>query len=195
MSKRFLETDGDLREVMHAMFASPEFQDPANIRSKVKSPLEMVASAIRAVNGDIEDGFALVGLMNQLGEPLYRKLEPTGYSNRGADWMNSASLVARMNFAIALTQSKIAGVRVDAGQFAGDASMIERELLLTDASADNLKAIGKGPQERWLQSTSVICIWKAKKFFIFCRRDTVFDVDIRLSKYFVQGVFPCLLGA
>src|SRR6266566_3379976 len=34
MSKRFLETDGDLREVMHAMFASPEFQDPANIRSK-----------------------------------------------------------------------------------------------------------------------------------------------------------------
>ena len=120
MSKRFLETGGDLREVMRAMIYSPEFWDPVNFRSKVKSPLEMVASAVRAVNGDIDFGNTLAGLMNQLGEPLYRKLEPTGYSNRSMDWLNSASLLARMNFAIALGQGKIAGVKVDTAQFAGD---------------------------------------------------------------------------
>ena len=73
--------------------------------------------------------------MNQLGEPLYRKLEPTGYSNRSTDWMNSASLLARMNFAMALAQGKIAGVKVDTAQFTGDPAQIERSILLTDAFA------------------------------------------------------------
>jgi uncharacterized protein (DUF1800 family) len=141
MSKRFLETDGDLREVMRAMIDSPEFWNPANFRSKVKSPLEMVASALRAVNADIDFGATLAGRMNQLGEPLYRKLEPTGYSNRGTDWMNSASLLARMNFSIALARGTIPGVKVDTSQFAGDPGGIEHRLLLTDASADAQAAI------------------------------------------------------
>jgi uncharacterized protein (DUF1800 family) len=147
MSKRFLETDGDLREVMRAMIYAPEFWNPANFRSKVKSPLEMVASGVRAVNADVDFGFTLVNLMNQLGEPLYRKLEPTGYSNRGTDWMNSASLLARMNFAMALTQSKIQGVKVDASQFSGDAAQIERQLLFTDASTQAQAVIQAGLPE------------------------------------------------
>jgi uncharacterized protein (DUF1800 family) len=144
MARRFLETDGDLREVMRAMIDSPEFWNPANFRSSLKSPLELVASAVRAVNGDIDDGSALVGLMNQLGEPLYRKLEPTGYSNRSTEWMNSASLLARMNFAMALSQSKIPGVKIDVAQFTGDASLIERRLLFTDVSAEAQAAIQAG---------------------------------------------------
>ena len=112
----------------------------------MKSPLEMVASAVRAVNGDVDYTQALAGQLNQLGEPLYRKLEPTGYSNRGADWMNSASLLARMNFGIALAQGKLAGVKVDPVQFtlALDPSTIERNILLTDASAAARDAIQSG---------------------------------------------------
>ena len=56
------------------MIYSPEFWIRGNFRSKVKSPLEMVASAVRAVGGDVDYANALVGLMNQLGEPLYRKI-------------------------------------------------------------------------------------------------------------------------
>jgi uncharacterized protein (DUF1800 family) len=128
------------------MIYAPEFWNPANFRSKMKSPLEMVASAVRAVNGDIDYAQTLTGQMNQLGEPLYRKLEPTGYSNRGADWMNSASLLARMNFGIALAQGKLAGVKVDAAQFALaiDPSRIERNILLTDASPAARDAIQSG---------------------------------------------------
>jgi uncharacterized protein (DUF1800 family) len=144
MAKRFLDTDGDLREVMRAMIYSPEFWNPANFRSKVKSPLEMVASAVRAVNGDIDFGNRLSGLMNQMGEPLYRKLEPTGYSNRSSDWMNSASLLARMNFAIALAQGGIPGVKVDTAQFSGAPAEIERRLLLTAASPQAQSAIEAG---------------------------------------------------
>lgn len=146
MAKTFEKTDGDLLEVMRTMIYAPEFWDPANFRSKMKSPLEMVASAVRAVNGDIDFAQALAGQLNQLGEPLYRKLEPTGYSNRGVEWMNSASLLARMNFSIALAQGKIPGVKVDPAQFAliVDPSAIERNILLTDASPAARDAIQTG---------------------------------------------------
>jgi uncharacterized protein (DUF1800 family) len=143
MAKKFLSTGGDLREVMRTMIEAPEFWDPANFRSKVKSPLEMVASAVRAVNGDIDYAQALTGQLNQLGEPLYRKLEPTGYSNLGAEWTNSASLLARMNFAIALARGRVPGVKVDPAQFplTVDGSRIERTILLSDPSAAARDAI------------------------------------------------------
>jgi uncharacterized protein (DUF1800 family) len=146
MAKTYLKTDGDLLEVMRTMIHAPEFWDPANFRSKLKSPLEMVASAVRAVNGDIDFAQALTGQLNQLGEPLYRKLEPTGYSNLGAEWTNSASLLARMNFGIALARGKIGGVKVDPAQFAVmvDATRIERNILLTDPSPAARDAIQTG---------------------------------------------------
>ena len=147
MTGTFTRTDGDLREVMRTMLASPEFWSPSLFRSKVKSPLEMVASAVRAVNGDVSAATAMAGLMNQLGEPLYRKQEPTGYSNRGGDWMNTASLLARMNFANALAQHKIAGVAVNPDQFTGDPREIAHRLLLTDPSPDALAAITAGLEE------------------------------------------------
>ena len=68
----------------------------------MKSPLEMVASAVRASGGNVDFAFALVNQVAQLGEPLYRKIEPTGYSNSSQEWMNSAGLMARMNFAVQL---------------------------------------------------------------------------------------------
>jgi uncharacterized protein (DUF1800 family) len=150
MAATFLKTDGDLLEVMRTMFHAREFWDPANFRSKIKSPLETVASAVRAVNGDIDYAQSLIGQLNQLGEPLYRKLEPTGYSNVGAEWTNSASLLARMNFGIALARGKVAGVKVDPAQFALslDASRIERNILMTDASPAARDAIQSGLEQQ-----------------------------------------------
>jgi uncharacterized protein (DUF1800 family) len=148
MAATFTATDGDLREVMSTMLKAPEFWDPANFRSKVKSPLEMVASAIRAVNADIDFVQPMNQTMTQLGQPLYRKLEPTGYSNRSTDWMNSASLLARMNFANTLAQGKVPGIKVDTTQFSGDQDAIERRLLLTAPSADAKAAIQAGLAEQ-----------------------------------------------
>jgi uncharacterized protein (DUF1800 family) len=148
MADAFLASDGDLRQVMRTMIDASEFWDAANFRSKVKSPLEMVAGAVRAVNGDVDFASAMNNLMAQLGEPLYRKLEPTGYSNRSTDWMNSASLLARMNFAIALTQGKVNGVKVDQSQFAGDPLQIERKILMAEPTPDAQSAINGGLQQR-----------------------------------------------
>jgi uncharacterized protein (DUF1800 family) len=113
MAQTFLKTDGNLREVMRTMLDSKEFWSEGAWRSKMKSPLEMVASAVRAVNGDVDFAFPLANQVAQLGEPLYRKQEPTGYSNSSKEWMNSAGLLARMNFALQLANDKMPGVKVD----------------------------------------------------------------------------------
>jgi uncharacterized protein (DUF1800 family) len=86
---------------METMLAAPEFWSESAYRAKLKSPLEMVASAVRALGADVEFSFALSRQLVQLGQPLYRKQEPTGYTNAGGEWVNSAALLARMNFAIA----------------------------------------------------------------------------------------------
>ena len=112
MAQTFLKTDGDLRAVMKTMLESKEFWSVGAYRSKMKSPLEMVASAVRAVNGNVDFAFVLTNQVAQLGEPLYRKLEPTGYSNSSKEWMNSAGLLARMNFAVNLAGNRVAGVQV-----------------------------------------------------------------------------------
>jgi len=114
MSKTFLDTGGDIRQVMKAMLDSKEFWSQGAYRAKVKTPFEMVASSVRALGANVTDAWALANQVGNLGEPLYRKQEPTGYSNLNAEWVNSAALLGRMNFAVQLTQNRVLGVKVAA---------------------------------------------------------------------------------
>ncbi len=116
MAETFRKTDGDLRAVMKTMLESKEFFSQGAYRSKLKSPLEVVASAVRAVSGEVDYAFPLANQVAQLGQPLYRKQEPTGYSNSSQEWLNSGGLLARMNFALQLADNKVPGVKVDAKQ-------------------------------------------------------------------------------
>jgi hypothetical protein len=110
----------------------------------VKTPLEFVASAVRATGASVDDALPLVRQLNNMGMPLYGAQPPTGYSMKGDTWVSSAALLNRMNFALALTSSNIRGVRVDAVQLAGghppppDAaatlSLMEAKLLASDVS-------------------------------------------------------------
>jgi uncharacterized protein (DUF1800 family) len=146
MAKTFLSTDGDLREVMRSMFTSPEFWAPENFHAKVKTPLEMMASALRATNADVDYSFLLAQQLNVMGQPLYRKVEPTGYSLKNADWLNSAALLGRMNFALALVSNRIPGIKVDLTPYqdAADPNAVAHALLMTDLSENARKAIQMG---------------------------------------------------
>src|SRR5207302_6800963 len=53
-SDTFLKTDGDIRAVLKTILSSPEFYSQAAYRAKVKSPLELVASSIRALGTDTD---------------------------------------------------------------------------------------------------------------------------------------------
>jgi uncharacterized protein (DUF1800 family) len=145
MAKKFQDTRGDIREVMKVMLTSKEFFSQGAYHAKVKSPLEMIASAIRATGAQVDFAFQLAQQIARLGQPLYRKLEPTGYSNANAEWVNSASLLARMNFAMALAQNRLPGVKVDSARFTGDPLEVARQVLFTNPTAPTREAIEKEP--------------------------------------------------
>jgi uncharacterized protein (DUF1800 family) len=151
MAKTFLTTGGDLRQVMETMLDSGEFWSQGAYGAKIKSPFEMVASAMRATNADVTSALTLSREMNRLGEPLYRKLEPVGYSNANSEWVSSAGLLERMNFALALAQNRIPGVHVDASGWEaathGDTEQIERLVLGRDASGQTEAAIEQAVQK------------------------------------------------
>ncbi len=120
MAKVFLKKKGDIREVLTTLFRSPEFWNDTTYRAKVKTPLEFVASAVRASGADIEDALPLTRQLNNMGMPLYGAQPPTGYSMKAETWVSSSALLNRMNFALALTSGKIKGVKADVAPLAGN---------------------------------------------------------------------------
>jgi uncharacterized protein (DUF1800 family) len=159
MAATFAKTDGDLRAVLQTMFSSTEFLSEGAWQSKLKSPLEMIVSAMRALNADVSDTFAIAQRIADLGEPLYGKLEPPGYPNTGEAWTNTASLLGRIHFATALSGGQIPGVKFEIGRFNfKGGSAVATQLLSANASASTLAAIEKGIQEKGASPSLLITL-------------------------------------
>ena len=118
----FRATDGDIRTMLRTIVTSPEFWAADARRAKIKKPFEYVASAVRAVGGhvDARAGLALARSAAEMGEALYGAQPPTGYPDRAEAWVNAGALLARMNFALALTQRRLPGVTLDLSPLAVD---------------------------------------------------------------------------
>ncbi|MBI2689214.1 MAG: DUF1800 domain-containing protein [Acidobacteria bacterium] len=151
MAAAFTKTHGDLREVMRTMLRSPEFWSAGAYKVKMKMPLEMVASALRATGARVENAAVVQQQLRTLGQPLYRKVEPTGYYPFAEEWTNSASLLTRMNFGLELTQNKVRGVRVDLDKVLSGKSApaeIAQVLLLHPPAAETLKTLAGSKDTR-----------------------------------------------
>ncbi len=142
MTKTFLKKKGDIREVLTALFHSPEFWNDGAYRAKVKTPLEFVVSAVRATGAEVDDALPLIRQLNNMGMPLYGAQPPTGYSMKAETWVSSSALLNRMNFALTLTSDKMKAVKVDVGQLSGSSprdsnlalTTLENSLLAGDVS-------------------------------------------------------------
>jgi uncharacterized protein (DUF1800 family) len=113
MAKTFLSSHGDIRKVLLAMVNSPEFFTTTTFRAKVKTPQDFVISAIRASGAEVESTGAIANVISDLGMPVYGMQTPNGYSMKADPWNSSASLIARLNFALALSSNRVVGVKVD----------------------------------------------------------------------------------
>jgi uncharacterized protein (DUF1800 family) len=100
---KFRDTGGNLREVMRTILTSHEFLSAID-EPKMKTPLEFVVSAVRALDADVEPR-TLVRALQQLGMPLYQCQPPTGYKDTADAWINTGALVARMNVASRLAKA------------------------------------------------------------------------------------------
>ena len=149
----FLKTDGDIRETLRAVITSPEFFSTAAYRSKVKSPFELVASTLRAMGAQPDSTPRAVQFVSRLGEPLYGHQAPDGYPEMGDAWMNTGSILNRINFGLAAASGRVPGIRIPAWPTTQELSQLPREqqvdgvirtLLGGSASADTRQVLLTG---------------------------------------------------
>jgi uncharacterized protein (DUF1800 family) len=140
---RFRDTDGDLREVMRTILDSAEFRSPDAYRAKVKTPFEVLVSAMRVTGADVQDATPLVRAMQQLGMPIYNCQPPTGYKDTADAWVNTGALVGRMNVALALAGNQMRGISVDIRPSPVDSRQSAATILSGDVSEATLATISK----------------------------------------------------
>ncbi|MBX9716947.1 MAG: DUF1800 domain-containing protein, partial [Burkholderiaceae bacterium] len=107
LSRRFLDTGGDIGAVLKTLFDSPEFRDPRWRGTKFKTPYRYVVSSVRASNVPVTHVRPLLATLYQLGMPLYGCPTPDGYKNTEEAWLNPDAVTRRINFATAFASGKL----------------------------------------------------------------------------------------
>jgi uncharacterized protein (DUF1800 family) len=95
LAKRFLATQGDLKEVAKTLVTSPEAWEAP--RAKLKRPGEWIVGALRAMGFTPPDIGPMMQAHNLLGEPLWRPSAPKGFSDESAPWLDG--LAQRLDIA------------------------------------------------------------------------------------------------
>ncbi|MCB1033638.1 MAG: DUF1800 domain-containing protein, partial [Acidobacteria bacterium] len=113
LAATFTRSRGDVAAVLRELVRSPEFWAPETMRQKIKSPFEVAISAVRALDGEVSDPRSLAEWISRMGQRLYAYQAPTGFPDRGEAWVNTGSLLNRMNFGLQLAAGDLPGVRFD----------------------------------------------------------------------------------
>jgi uncharacterized protein (DUF1800 family) len=113
MVKKFLESKGDIKQVLIAMVTAPEFWSKQALREKTKSPFEYAISSLRSLHADVTQPQQVNNWITKMGQKVYYYQAPTGFPDRAQYWINTGSLLNRMNFGLALASKRIPGVDFD----------------------------------------------------------------------------------
>lgn len=169
----FTQSKGDLTKTYRALFATPEFSSQGAYRAKIKSPLEFAVSAVRALDGRFslpdpdnprqQQWLVLIGRSARernnnrgnlprrplateiatMGQPLWGYQAPTGYPENSAQWVSSSALIARLNFALALTTGRVGDIAIEKDTFRNTSvAAVAQNLLSEPLSAQSLATIG-----------------------------------------------------
>jgi len=111
MAKSFLNSNGNIRSVMQTLIESPEFWQSR--RSKIKSPFELVASSLRALDAKMNNPRQIQQWIFRMGQNVYGYQAPSGYPDRAEAWINTGSLLNRMKFGLSLADNRIKGIKID----------------------------------------------------------------------------------
>ncbi len=109
----FAKSHGDISAVLRELLTSREFNSEAAFRAKVKSPFELVASSLRSLSAETNADAPLMGHIMHMGQPLFQYQAPTGFPDRANNWINTGTLLARMNFSMALAANRIPGTQLN----------------------------------------------------------------------------------
>lgn len=109
LTKRFQETDGDIKAVLTTLFNSSEFFDAKYYNVKFKTPYQYVISALRTTDTQVDNFRSVTDLLRQMGMAIYGCQTPDGYKNTQEAWLNPNGILRRVSLATALASGRFAG--------------------------------------------------------------------------------------
>jgi uncharacterized protein (DUF1800 family) len=130
LAKRFLDTQGDLKEVAKTLVNSPEAWEAP--RTKLKRPGEWIIGSLRAAGVTPSEVGPVMQAHNLLGEPLWRPSAPKGFADDSASWLDG--LAQRVDLANQLAR-RISGQ--------ADPREVFEQTLAPLASTDTRQAIAR----------------------------------------------------
>ena len=113
MTKTFVTSKGDIKEVLLTMVMHPDFWTKAKEKEKIKSPFELAVSAVRATGTEVAAPYQVFTWSEKMGQKFYFYQAPTGFPDRASFWINTGSLLNRMNFGMAIASQKIPGFKTN----------------------------------------------------------------------------------
>ena len=97
LAEAWQRSDGDLPTVYRAILGSPEAWSAAT--PKFRSPWDWSVAALRAVGSRHVEPQPAAGLLNQLGQPVWRPGSPAGYDDIAPSWAGPDALLRRVEAA------------------------------------------------------------------------------------------------
>jgi uncharacterized protein (DUF1800 family) len=132
-----------IREVVRAIFLSPEFYEPHARQTWVRSPAEYAVAQVRMLEATTDFSAAANSLAG-MGQPLFDPPDAKGWA-WGTSWMNTGTLFSRASLANSLaTNRNPAGTRFDPNKMLSgkDASTAEK---VVEILADRLNLSDVAP--------------------------------------------------
>ena len=106
LADAFRRSKYDMKTLMRAVFASSHFTAPQSYRTLVKSPIEFMVHAVRALG--VPNSKLIVAAGSGMGQSLFDPPDVGGWPNNES-WISSNTVVERVNFVTsALSQVKTA---------------------------------------------------------------------------------------
>lgn len=124
LEQAFLNSSGDIRTVLRALIAAPEFI--ASAKGKLKRPLEFFVSLLIATQAKLSpDPTSIRELVNVLrtsGQMPHFWPAPDGYPDYAAWWTTSSGMLNRWNFALQTMHGDYRAIRIPLEDLMRDAA-------------------------------------------------------------------------
>jgi uncharacterized protein (DUF1800 family) len=104
LAEIFYQSGYDIQKLLEVIFTSSWFYDRKNIGNKIKSPIELLAGIRRLIPMEIENEDAQLLFQRVLGQMLFYPPNVAGWPG-GKNWIDSSSLMIRLNIPYLLTRS------------------------------------------------------------------------------------------
>lgn len=108
MAAELTRSKGELRPVLKAVFRSQHFYETRHLGGMIKSPVQVLAEAVRTLGLPVTNVRPLVAALAAMGQNLFFPPSVKGWEI-GRSWINTSTLFARQNVFLMLLRDRADG--------------------------------------------------------------------------------------